>query len=196
MNKLVLLAIILLLGSCSVPRVVGPYKVVQGKNKKTSIITNEDIEAKSAIPAVTPAISAATPTTPAANPATAAATPVTPAATPVTATATPATAAEPLYKPNTAETASVREEAFKAVNKEDNDKIKTYCVVIGSFSIENNAIKFKKQLQPEYEPIIVANEKGMFRVILASYNKIEDARAKIDEVANQFQKAWVLRQKK
>jgi cell division protein FtsN len=158
MNKLVLLSTIMLfLGACSVPRAVGPYKVITDKNTKVNLAPDEVVVVK----------------------------PVKPIAP-----------TESLNSANDTERASVREEVFKTMYKEDNDKIKVYSVIIGSFSIENNAINLKKHLQPEYSPIIVMNEKGMFRVILASYNNIEEARKKINEIANQFQGAWVLMQKK
>ena len=49
---------------------------------------------------------------------------------------------------------------------------------------------------PDYNPIIVVNEKGMFRVILISYKTYEQAKEKISEIVDRFPDAWVLIQEK
>ena len=74
--------------------------------------------------------------------------------------------------------------------------LSTYNVVIGSFTQKQNAIKLKNEQSDEYNPIIVINEKGMFRVILISYRTYNEAKAKISEISDKFADAWVLVQKK
>ena len=87
---------------------------------------------------------------------------------------------------------ALREETFKA----DEDRLSTYNVVIGSFTQKQNAIKLKNEQSDQYNPIIVINEKGMFRVILISYKTYNEAKAKISEISDKFADAWVLVQKK
>ena len=89
---------------------------------------------------------------------------------------------------------ALREETFKADEANDEDRLSTYNVVIGSFT--QNAIKLKNEQSDEYNPIIVINEKGMFRVILISYRTYNEAKAKISEISDKFADAWVLVQKK
>lgn len=91
---------------------------------------------------------------------------------------------------------ALREETFKADEANDEDRLSTYNVVIGSFTQKQNAIKLKNEQSDEYNPIIVINEKGMFRVILISYRTYNEAKAKISEISDKFADAWVLVQKK
>ena len=76
------------------------------------------------------------------------------------------------------------------------EEIIVYNVVIGSFTQKQNAIKLKNEQSDQYNPIIVINEKGMFRVILISYRTYNEAKAKISEISDKFADAWVLVQKK
>jgi len=89
-----------------------------------------------------------------------------------------------------------KEETFSLASISDADKLRTYSVVVGSFSNEQNAINLKNSLKPQYNPIIVINSKGMFRVLLVSYDTYEEAKAKIANIVSKFSDAWVLVQKR
>ncbi len=93
-------------------------------------------------------------------------------------------------------TENIRTEAFKADDSKDESRLNVYNVVIGSFSKKQNAINLKNDQQPAYNPIIVVNESGMFRVILVSYHTYDEAKRKISEINDRFPDAWVLVQKK
>lgn len=91
-----------------------------------------------------------------------------------------------------------RNESFKLADGETNAAAmgKKFHVVVGSFSIQNNAIGLKNTLVNEGNPsLIVVNEKGMFRVLLASFDEYAQARTKINEIKGRFADAWVLVQK-
>lgn len=95
-----------------------------------------------------------------------------------------------------ATTENVRTESFKVDDTKDESRLNVYNVVIGSFSKKQNAINLKNDQQPAYNPIIVVNENGMFRVILISYRTYDEAKRKISEINDRFPDAWVLVQKK
>ncbi len=71
-----------------------------------------------------------------------------------------------------------------------------YYVIIGSFSIYENAQKFKKQLMSEdFFPGILVNENGLFRVSVNSYDDESMARNRISEIRQKFTKysdVWLL----
>lgn len=90
----------------------------------------------------------------------------------------------------------VREETFSMISISDATKLKAYSIVIGSFSVEENAKKLKKNLYPDYDPIIVINEKGMFRVIAASFGTYDAAKEAMVKFQGSFHDAWILTQKK
>jgi prophage antirepressor-like protein len=43
--------------------------------------------------------------------------------------------------------------------------------------------------------LVVINEKGMYRVLIASYNDYDQAHVRIKQISNRFPDAWVLVQK-
>ena len=84
-------------------------------------------------------------------------------------------------------------EKFEVIEEQkDVVVLKKYHVVIGSFGNKDNALRLQAQMRPQYEPIIVRNEKGMYRVLLMTYDMYKEAKAKITEVKDQFPDAWVL----
>ena len=85
-----------------------------------------------------------------------------------------------------------RAEKFEVVEGQTNVVLKKYHVVIGSFGNKDNALRLQAQMRPQYEPIIVRNDKGMYRVLLMTYDTYKEAKTKILEVRNQFPDAWVL----
>lgn len=89
-----------------------------------------------------------------------------------------------------------RTEVFSVVEGESDSDLKTYHVVIGSFKNQDNAKRLQARMRPDYKPIIVINEHGMYRVLLASYDDYASAKQKINDIKSQFADAWVLVQKK
>ncbi len=89
----------------------------------------------------------------------------------------------------------LRQEAFELETSEDANKLSVFSVIIGSFSNKNNALNLKADQKPEHDAFLVVNEKGMFRVVLISYNTYHQAKAKVEEIRSKFPDAWVLVQK-
>lgn len=108
-----------------------------------------------------------------------------------TATATKATT-------NTAvssEREVTRNENFSLADGETNvEALKSkYHVVVGSFSKIENAKGLQSTLKSEgNNPVIVVNEKGMYRLLISSFNDYNQAHARIKEIAGRFPDAWVL----
>ena len=71
-----------------------------------------------------------------------------------------------------------------------------YHVVVGSFKSQTNAKGLQSTLLSEgNKAIIVINEQGWYRVLIASYNEYAQARTKINQIKARFADAWVLVQK-
>lgn len=88
-----------------------------------------------------------------------------------------------------------RNENFSLAAGETNvDALKSkYHVVVGSFSKIENAKGLQSTLKNEgNSPVIVVNERGMYRLIISSHNDYNQAHAKIRQIANRFTDAWVL----
>lgn len=95
-----------------------------------------------------------------------------------------------------AEKEVTRTEAFSVIEGESDTNLKTYHVVIGSFKSQENAKRLQARMRPDYKPVIVINERGMYRVLLTSYDDYASAKQKIADIRPQFADAWVLVQKK
>lgn len=92
----------------------------------------------------------------------------------------------------------VRDEKFTLDADEKNTEAirMKYHVVVGSFKNRDNAKKLQATLNSEgNKAVIVVNEHGMYRVLLASYNEYMEARGRINKINNRFPDAWVLVQK-
>jgi len=90
----------------------------------------------------------------------------------------------------------VRNENFSLVDGEKDALKNKYHVVVGSFTKQTNAQGLQKTLIAEgNRALIVLNEKGMYRVLIASFNDYNEAHARIKEIVNRFADAWVLVQK-
>lgn len=89
---------------------------------------------------------------------------------------------------------NVRQESFSVVDEPD-IVLKKYHLVIGSFGQKTNAQNLQKQMRPQYDPVIVINDRGLYRVILISYDTYSETKAKIATLRDQFPDAWVLMQK-
>lgn len=107
---------------------------------------------------------------------------------------TPQPEPEPEPAPEVVEEKEVtRAEKFEVIEEQkDVVVLKKYHVVIGSFGNKDNALRLQGQMKPQYEPIIVRNEKGMYRVLLMTYDTYKEAKTKIAEIRDQFPDAWVL----
>jgi len=120
-----------------------------------------------------------------------------PAGAKITAAAPkPSPLASTVTKPEVKEPEVVRNENFSLVDGEKDALKYKYHVVVGSFTKQPNAQGLQKTLNAEgNKAIIVINEKGMYRVLIASFNDYVQAHVKIKEISNRFADAWVLVQK-
>lgn len=91
-----------------------------------------------------------------------------------------------------------RNEKFSLAAGETNaDALKyKYHVVVGSFKSQVNAKGLQGTLKSEgNNALVVVNEQGMFRVLIASFNEYAQARTRINQIIDRFADAWVLVQK-
>ena len=89
-----------------------------------------------------------------------------------------------------------RNENFSLVDGEAGSLNYKYHVVVGSFGKQTNAKGLQSTLKTEgNKALIVVNEKGMYRVLISSFNDYKQAHARIKEISNRFPDAWVLVQK-
>jgi cell division protein FtsN len=92
---------------------------------------------------------------------------------------------------------SSKEERFSAATGETADYgSNRFFVILGSFSVLENAQRLRETLITEgFKPIIVKNESGMYRVCGNSFAQESEARARIAEVRGKFSKysdIWLL----
>ena len=93
---------------------------------------------------------------------------------------------------------TTRGEKFNMADGETNSAAfnRKFHVVVGSFGVQSNAKNLQRTLNSEgNSSIVVVNEQGMFRVLIASYDEYAQARARINQISNRFPDAWVLIQK-
>ena len=90
-----------------------------------------------------------------------------------------------------------RNESFSVMEGQNADFLKfKYHVVVGSFSKQENAKGLQSTLNAEgNKSNIVINEKGMYRLLISSYNDYNQAHVRIKEINSRFPDAWVLVQK-
>jgi cell division protein FtsN len=92
---------------------------------------------------------------------------------------------------------SMRSEKF-TMNTEDQAAYgnKSYFVILGSFSSNENANNFKQDLaQQGFKPIILHSETGYFRVCVDSFTDEAAARSKVQNIRMQYPKyadSWLL----
>lgn len=118
------------------------------------------------------------------------------ASVPATTPTTPATVTP--QAPATSGTEVTRNEKFSLADGETNtDALKyKYHVVVGSFKSQVNAKGLQGTLKNEgNKALVVVNEQGMFRVLIASFSEYTQARARINQISDRFPDAWVLVQK-
>ncbi|MFM2290243.1 MAG: hypothetical protein RIS29_56 [Bacteroidota bacterium] len=91
---------------------------------------------------------------------------------------------------------TTRNEKFDLVEGESSSMKYKFHVVVGSFSKPENARGLQSTLKSEgNKALVVINEKGMYRVLIASYNDYDQAHVRIKQISNRFPDAWVLVQK-
>jgi len=92
---------------------------------------------------------------------------------------------------------SSKEERFSSAAGETSDYgSNRFFVIMGSFSVLENAKRLKETLITEkFQPVILVNESGMYRVCGNSYSEESAARARIAEVRTKLPKysdIWLL----
>ncbi|MBQ9439880.1 MAG: SPOR domain-containing protein [Paludibacteraceae bacterium] len=89
---------------------------------------------------------------------------------------------------------TLRTESFELVNPTTDQTVEGYHIIVGSFGVEDNANRLHALLTEQgRQPAIVRNEKGMYRVIFATYPTYSEAASHVVEVREQgFSDAWVL----
>jgi len=120
------------------------------------------------------------------------------ATTPTTTSSTVSSTTRPVQQPTPPQQEVTRQETFKLAAGETNNTAlkKKFHVVVGAFTIHDNARNLRTKLTREgNDALTVENDKGMLRVIIASYNEYSQAKAKIDEIRATYSDAWVLVQK-
>jgi len=94
-------------------------------------------------------------------------------------------ATTPSYTPPATE--SVRKEKVTPVYDSDASGLKAYSVVIAAMAMKPGAESLKERMGNEgYNIILVRNESGLYRVIIASYDSKEQAVAKKNEILEKF----------
>jgi len=89
-----------------------------------------------------------------------------------------------------------RNENFTYVDGEKDALKSKYHVVVGSFGKQTNAKGLQSTLVSEgNKALIVINEKGMYRVLISSFNDYSQAHVYIKQISNRFPDAWVLVQR-
>lgn len=94
-------------------------------------------------------------------------------------------------------TVKSKEEKVTAAQGEASDfGSKRFYVILGSFSVYENAQNFKKQLMQEnFQPGILVNENGLYRVSVNSFDDETMARSRVAEIRQKFTKysdVWLL----
>jgi cell division protein FtsN len=90
-----------------------------------------------------------------------------------------------------------KEEKVTAAQGESSDfGTKRFYVILGSFSVYENAQNFKKQLMQEnFQPGILVNENGLYRVSVNSFDDETMARSRVTEIRQKYTKysdVWLL----
>ena len=96
-----------------------------------------------------------------------------------------------------AKSVSVRKEKISTLPEENQDYLKQFSVVIGSFQNPTNAKDLKdRMVEKGYNAVLAKNEMGMLRVIISSFDSKEAAIASREAIkaafAPQFGDAWLL----
>ena len=104
---------------------------------------------------------------------------------------------EPTEKAVTGKPVSVRSENFTLTNEDQAAYgSKNFFVIVGSFSSNENAGKYKQELiQQGFKPIILHSETGNFRVCVDTFTEEAAARSRVQKIRTDFPKyadSWLL----
>ncbi|SFE47075.1 SPOR domain-containing protein [Sunxiuqinia elliptica] len=92
----------------------------------------------------------------------------------------------------------IQSETFTFAQKEDQAKNEnnSYFVIIGSFSSNANANRYKQELIPQgFNPIVLHSETGYYRVCVNSFTDEFEARKRVYQIRNDFPQyadTWLL----
>lgn len=100
-------------------------------------------------------------------------------------------------KPATGTPVSVRSEKFSLASEDQATYgNKNYFIIVGSFSSNENAGKFKQELiQQGFKPIVLHSETGYYRVCVDTFNDEASARSRVQKIRTEFPKyadSWLL----
>ena len=104
---------------------------------------------------------------------------------------------EPADKAVTGKPVSVRSEKF-TVSTEDQStyESKSFFLIVGSFSSNENAGRFKQELvQQGFKPIILHSETGYYRVCIDTFTEEAAARSRVQKIRTEYPKysdSWLL----
>ena len=102
-------------------------------------------------------------------------------------------------RPEQASDIVIREEKVRVVEQKGNETVYKYYVILGSFKVIENARKFRDEIVKEkFEPVILENENGLYRVSVNAFNDELQARERIGQIRKQYEKyndVWLLARK-
>ena len=80
----------------------------------------------------------------------------------------------------------------------DTIRLKRYSVVIGSFIYKSNALGLKSRMEKNgYNIVLAQNERGMYRVIIATFDRVKDAVKECKYIRSKysplFYDIWILK---
>lgn len=107
------------------------------------------------------------------------------------------TADKPATGTSTGKPVSMRSESFTMTNEDQAAYgSKSFFVIVGSFSSNENAGKFKQELMGQgFKPIILHSETGYYRVCVDSFSDETAARTRVQGIRTKYPKysdAWLL----
>jgi cell division protein FtsN len=87
----------------------------------------------------------------------------------------------------------VREDVLSVLFASDAPCLKTYNIIIGSFSGQENAKNFANL----HNSFVAVNDKGMYRVIIASFDDYNAAKNELNNIVKyKINDAWLLAKKR
>lgn len=182
-NIVAVIVAVALLSGCKIQNAPGAYLPAKGKIEVESMEPEQIVEEQPVVPMPVPTPIVVEPEKPEPEPVY--------VEEPEPVTEVPVVVPAPVEEPE-----NTRAEKFTVVDAAEEKVLKGYHLVIGSFGQKTNAQNLQQQMRPEYDPVIVINERGLYRVILISYDTYAETRKKIESLRDQFPDAWVLIQKK
>ncbi len=95
----------------------------------------------------------------------------------------------------------MQEESVSVMQGEDkSEDAFSYYVIMGSFSVKDNALKFKSQLKDKgFSPVILENKTGNLRVSVLSTDSESEARGRIATIRSNYPEhadVWLLKKLK